>query len=89
MDQLNKFTILLSSSMIQAIADNPLTSYRQLLQQYTKDKNGNYINPKLTNQKVRKNFLQKSNQCCFFRFKSKINWKFYKTCTKIWFNTRI
>ena len=62
--------------MIQAIADNPFTSYRQLLQQYTyKWKLYKSI---FNKSKSKKNFL-KIQSMLLFRFKSKINWKFYKT----------
>ena len=73
MDHLNKFICLLSSSMVQAIADNPFTSYRQLLQQYTKDSNANYINPRLTNQKVRKIFLKNPINVAFSGLKVRLN----------------
>ena len=77
-DQLKIFISLLSSSMIQAIADNPLTSYRQLLQQYTKDKNGNYINPKYTNEKVKKIFLKNPINVAFSGLKIRLIGNFIK-----------
>ena len=81
-DQFKKFLCLLSSSMIQAIADNPFTSYRQLLQQYTKDINGNYINPSLTNQKVRKIFLKNPINVAFSGLKVRLIGNFIKRVPK-------
>ena len=36
----------LGGSAIQTVGDNPVTAYRQLVQQYAKDLQGNVISPK-------------------------------------------
>ena len=37
----------LGGSAIQTVGDNPVTAYRQLVQQYAKDVNGNTVAPKV------------------------------------------
>jgi len=37
----------LGGSAFQTVADNPVTAYRQLVQQYAKDLNGNAVDPKI------------------------------------------
>ena len=37
----------LGGSAFQTIADNPVTAYRQLIQQYAKDLNGKTVDPKI------------------------------------------
>ncbi len=36
----------MGGSAIQTVIDNPVTSYRQLIQQYAKDLKGNTVDPK-------------------------------------------
>lgn len=43
----------LGGSAFQTIVDNPITSYRQLVQQYAKDVNGNIVDPKLASKEAR------------------------------------
>ena len=80
--QYKKFLCLLNSSMIQAIADNPFTSYRQLLQQYTKDSYGKMINPELTKQKVRQIFLKNPINVAFSGLKVRLIGNFIKRVPK-------
>ena len=37
----------LGGSAFQTVVDNPVTAYRQLVQQYAKDLNGNVVDPKI------------------------------------------
>jgi hypothetical protein len=37
----------LGGSAFQTVIDNPVTAYRQLVQQYAKDINGNTVSPKI------------------------------------------
>merc|ERR1711871_857926 len=41
------FICYLGGSAIQTVGDNPVTAYRQLVQQYAKDVNGNTVSPKV------------------------------------------
>lgn len=42
----------LGGSAFQTIVDNPVTAYRQLVQQYAKDKNGNVVDPRIARQEA-------------------------------------
>ncbi len=42
-----QFFVYLGGSMIQTVIDNPITAFRQLVQQYAKAPNGTMIDPKL------------------------------------------
>jgi len=44
---LETITCYLGGSTIQTVLDNPITAYRQLVQQYAKDINGNIVDPKI------------------------------------------
>jgi hypothetical protein len=46
----------LGGSAIQTVGDNPVTAYRQLVQQYAKGADGKTVDPKLASQQVRKVF---------------------------------
>jgi len=46
----------LGGSGIQTVIDNPITAYRQLVQQFAKDINGNSVDPKLARQEVKSVF---------------------------------
>ena len=37
----------LGGSMFQTVGDNPITAYRQLVQQYAKDEHGKAVDPKV------------------------------------------
>jgi len=45
--QFQLMTAYLGGSMFQTVADNPVTAYRQLVQQYAKDVNGKVVDPKI------------------------------------------
>lgn len=47
----------LGGSLVQTILDNPLTSYRQLVQQYAKDANG-HVDPIIARQQANKVFMR-------------------------------
>lgn len=42
----------LGGSAFQTVIDNPVTAYRQLIQQYAKDINGNIVDPKIARQEA-------------------------------------
>jgi len=46
------FTAYLGGSLFQTVIDNPVTAYRQLIQQYAKDAEGKMIEPKLARQQA-------------------------------------
>jgi len=59
--QLSKFQSFLTymgGSVIQIILDNPITSYRQLIQQYAKDSTGAMIDPKIARQEANRVFYK-------------------------------
>jgi len=59
--ELNKFQNFMAyigASLIQTTFDNPITSYRQLIQQYAKDSNGKMIDPKTARQQANKVFFE-------------------------------
>lgn len=45
--QFQTFTAYLGGSAFQTVVDNPVTAYRQLVQQYAKDLKGNVVDPKI------------------------------------------
>ena len=52
------FLAYIGGSMFQSTLDNPITSYRQLVQQYTKDTNGKMIDPSIARKDVNRVFLR-------------------------------
>ena len=48
----------LGGSTIQTVVDNPVTSYRQLVQQYAKDAKGNSVSPKVAVKEAKKVFMR-------------------------------
>lgn len=46
----------MGGSAFQTVIDNPITSYRQLVQQYAKDLNGNQVSPKIARKETNKIF---------------------------------
>jgi hypothetical protein len=48
----------LGGSTFQTIGDNPLTAYRQFIQQYATDKNGKYVHPSIATKEARNVFIQ-------------------------------
>eukprot|EP00035_Acanthoeca_spectabilis_P020006 m.430696 g.430696 ORF g.430696 m.430696 type:complete len:311 (-) comp17203_c0_seq1:236-1168(-) len=47
LSQAQEMTAYLGGSMFQTVMDNPVTAYRQLVQQYAKDVNGKVVDPKI------------------------------------------
>lgn len=47
LSQFQTMTAYLGGSAFQTIMDNPVTAYRQLVQQYAKDLNGKAVDPKI------------------------------------------
>ena len=47
LSQFQAMSAYLGGSAFQTIMDNPVTSYRQLVQQYAKDLNGKVVDPKV------------------------------------------
>jgi hypothetical protein len=52
------FCAYLGGSAIQTIADNPITAYRQLIQQYAKNSSGIMIEPKIAVQQAKNVFIK-------------------------------
>lgn len=52
------FLAYLGGSVIQITLDNPITSYRQLIQQYAKDTNGKMVHPKIAVSEANKVFMK-------------------------------
>lgn len=53
LSQAQAITAYLGGSCFQTIMDNPVTAYRQLVQQYAKDLQGNPVDPKVATQEAR------------------------------------
>eukprot|EP00540_Astrosyne_radiata_P021102 CAMPEP_0116835760 /NCGR_PEP_ID=MMETSP0418-20121206/7721_1 /TAXON_ID=1158023 /ORGANISM="Astrosyne radiata, Strain 13vi08-1A" /LENGTH=320 /DNA_ID=CAMNT_0004465457 /DNA_START=191 /DNA_END=1153 /DNA_ORIENTATION=+ len=53
LSQFQAMTAYLGGSCFQTIMDNPVTAYRQLVQQYAKDLQGNVVDPKVAQQEAR------------------------------------
>lgn len=53
LSQCQAITAYLGGSCFQTIMDNPVTAYRQLVQQYAKDLNGNVVDPKIASQEAK------------------------------------
>lgn len=64
----------MGGSAFQTVIDNPITSYRQLVQQYAKDLNGNQVSPKIARKETNKIFKKKSNFCFFIGINTTLNW---------------
>ena len=52
------FMAYMGGSIIQITLDNPITSYRQLIQQYAKDFNGVLIDPKIAREQANRVFVK-------------------------------
>jgi hypothetical protein len=52
------FITYICGSTIQIVFDNPITAYRQLIQQYAKDTQGNMIDPKIARLEANKIFIK-------------------------------
>jgi hypothetical protein len=53
LSQFQAMTAYLGGSAFQTIMDNPVTAYRQLVQQYAKDAAGNAVDPKIASQEAK------------------------------------
>jgi len=53
LSQFQAMTAYLGGSAFQTIMDNPVTAYRQLVQQYAKDAAGNPVDPKIASQEAK------------------------------------
>lgn len=53
LSQFQAMTAYLGGSAFQTIMDNPVTAYRQLVQQYAKDAAGNPVDPKVASQEAK------------------------------------
>ena len=53
LSQAQALTAYLGGSAFQTIMDNPVTAYRQLVQQYAKDANGKPVDPKIASQEAK------------------------------------
>lgn len=53
LSQAQALTAYLGGSAFQTIMDNPVTAYRQLVQQYAKDVNGKPVDPKIASQEAK------------------------------------
>lgn len=56
LSQANTMTAYLGGSLLQTVVDNPITSYRQLVIQYSKDSKGNMISPNIASKDVKSTF---------------------------------
>jgi len=53
LSQFQAMSAYLGGSAFQTIMDNPITAYRQLVQQYAKDLQGNVVDPKVASQEAK------------------------------------
>jgi hypothetical protein len=53
LSQAQALTAYLGGSAFQTIMDNPVTAYRQLVQQYAKDASGKPVDPRIATQEAR------------------------------------
>lgn len=56
--QFQTMVAYLGGSAFQTIADNPITAYRQLVQQYAKDLNGKVVDPKVASAEAKAVFIR-------------------------------
>jgi len=57
LSQFQTMTAYLGGSAFQTIVDNPVTAYRQLVQQYAKDLKGNVVDPKIASKEAQAVFV--------------------------------
>lgn len=62
--QFQTMSAYLGGSAFQTIADNPVTAYRQLVQQYAKDAAGNPVDPKIASAEAKAVFKAKPVSAC-------------------------
>lgn len=58
LSQFQTMSAYLGGSAFQTIVDNPVTAYRQLVQQYAKDLNGKVVDPKIASQEAKAVFMK-------------------------------
>jgi hypothetical protein len=58
LSQFQTMCAYLGGSAFQTVVDNPVTAYRQLVQQYAKDLNGNVVDPKIASQEAKAIFYR-------------------------------
>ena len=75
----------LGGSIFQVFCDNPITAYRQFLQQNIKDNKGKFIDPKLSVIKTNKIFLKSPLSFIFSGLKPRIIGVFFKSIPKFTF----
>lgn len=64
LSQFQTMSAYLGGSAFQTIVDNPVTAYRQLVQQYAKDLKGNVVDPKLASQEAKAIFYKNPVGAC-------------------------
>lgn len=57
LSQFQTMCAYLGGSAFQTVVDNPVTAYRQLVQQYAKDLNGKVVDPKIASQEAKAVFI--------------------------------
>lgn len=58
LSQFQTMSAYLGGSAFQTVVDNPVTAYRQLVQQYAKDLNGNVVDPKVASKEAKAIFYK-------------------------------
>ena len=58
LSQFQTMSAYLGGSAFQTVVDNPVTAYRQLVQQYAKDLNGKVVDPKIASKEAQAVFLK-------------------------------
>jgi len=58
LSQFQTFVAYLGGSAFQTVVDNPVTAYRQLVQQYAKDSDGKAVDPKVARQEAQAVFIK-------------------------------
>lgn len=58
LSQFQTMSAYLGGSAFQTVVDNPVTAYRQLVQQYAKDLKGNVVDPKIASQEAKAIFYK-------------------------------
>ena len=75
----------LGASLMQITLDNPLSAYRQFLQQYAKDSKGNLIEPKIALKKTNEIFYKYPLSSSLSGLKPRIFGTFFKSIPKFSF----
>lgn len=86
--QLTKFQSFMAymgGSVIQITLDNPITSYRQLIQQYAKDSNGLMVDPKIARQEANKVFIRSPVSASFSGLSPRLFGATFKSSPKFGF----